>query len=193
MKFIQNSLICVLFISLALMIGCTQPPTEEMNRAEEAVARAENDPNAVNYSGNLIARAKDSLALMHEEADAKRYDAALTYANDAITLADRAINEGSGQAWLNRNEASSVMGNVGSQILETGQRIDKAKDAKLPLDYETIDRDFNTAQRTFDQARSAMSSNRYQEAIFLSNNVKSDLNSINQKLGTTVMEVTRKK
>jgi len=193
MKIIRNSLICVLLVFLALMTGCTQPPTEEMNEAEEAVARAENDPNAVNYAGNLIERAKDSLAMMYEEADAKRYDSAINYANDAIDLAERAINEGSGQAWLSKNEATSVMGNVGSQIIETEQRIDKAKAAKLPLDYETIDRDFNAAQRTFDQARSALNSGRYQEAIFLSNNVRNSLSGINQKLGTTVMEVVRKK
>ena len=193
MKIIRNSLICVLLVFLVLMTGCTQPPTEEMNEAEEAVARAENDPNAVNYAGNLIERAKDSLAMMYEEADAKRYDSAINYANDAIDLAERAINEGSGQAWLSKNEATSVMGNVGSQIIETEQRIDKAKAAKLPLDYETIDRDFNAAQRTFDQARSALNSGRYQEAIFLSNNVRNSLSGINQKLGTTVMEVVRKK
>jgi hypothetical protein len=193
MKYLQNSLICVLLFSLALMTGCSREPTEEMNNAEEAVARAENDPNAVNYSGNLISRAKDSLALMYEEAEAKNYDAVINHANDAISFAERAINEGSGQAWLAKNEATAVMSNVGSQIQETEQRIDNAKAARLPLDFDSIDRDFDSAQRTYTQARSAMSGNRYQEAIFLSNNVKAGLNSINQKLGASAMEVSRKK
>jgi len=193
MKFIQNSLICVLFVSLIVMAGCTRPPTEEMNQAEEAVTRAENDPDAVTYAGNIIERAKDSLALMYEEADAKRYDAAINYANDAIALAERAINEGSGQAWLAKNEATNVMSSVGAQMQETERRIDNAKAAKLHLDFDSIDRDFDSAQRTFNQARSAMSGNRYQEAIFLSNNVRSSLNGINQKLGTSAMAVSRKK
>jgi len=193
MKFLLNSLICVFLFSLVLMTGCTKPPTEEMNNAEEAVARAENDPDAVSYAGNLVQRAKDSLALMHEEADAKRYDAAITYANDAITLADRAINEGRVEAMRTREQAINALSTLRPQLLETEQRIDNAKTAKLPLDYDSIDRDFYTAQRTYDQAQSAIAGNRYQEAIFLSNNVRAGLNSVNQKLGATAMEVSRKK
>jgi hypothetical protein len=193
MKYLRNSLICILLVSLALMTGCSGPPTEEMNAAEEAVARAENDPDAVSYSGNLIALAKESLELMYEEADLKNYDAAINYANNAINFAERAINEGSGQAWLKKNEATTIMSSLGAQILETEQRIETAKAANLPLDFNSIDSDFYTAQRTYDQARSAMNGSRYQEAIFLSNNVRASLNAVNQKLGNAAMAVSRKK
>jgi hypothetical protein len=193
MKFLLNSLICVFLFALVLMTGCTKPPIEEMNNAEEAVARAENDPDAVSYAGNLVQRAKDSLALMHEEADAKRYDAALTYANDAITLADRAMNEGRADAMRTREQAIKNLSDLRPQLLETEKRIDNAKASNLPLDYDSIDRDLNTAQRTYDQAQSAVAGNRYQEAIFLSTNVRAGLAGINQKLGVTAMEVSRKK
>jgi hypothetical protein len=193
MKFLQNSLIFVLLVSMSLITGCARPAIDEMNAAEEAVSRAENDPDAVSYSGNLIAQAKDSLAMMYDEADAKNYNAAINYANDAIAFAERAINEGSGQAWLKKNEATAIMSNLGAQIMETGQRIETAKAANLPLDFNSIDSDFNSAQSTYNQARSAMSGNRYQEAIFLSNSVRAGLNAVNQKLGSAVMEVTRQK
>jgi len=193
MKLIQKSLICVLLVSLALMTGCTKPPTEDMNKAEEAVARAENDPDAVNYAGNLVTRAKDALAMMREEADAKRYDAAINHANDAIALAERAVNEGRVEAMRTRDQAISALSGLRPQLLETERRIENAKSAKLPLDYDTIDRELNTVQRGYDQAQSAISGNRYQEALFLSNNVRAGLNSINQKLGTKAMEVSRKK
>jgi len=193
MKLIQNLLICVLFVSLALFAGCAKPPTEQMNKADEAVARAENDPDAVSYAGNLVTRAKDSLALMHEQADAKRYDAALNHAADAIATAERAINEGRAAAQRAKDDAASLISGLKPQILDTERRIDNAKAADLPLDFETIDSDFNTAQRTFDQAQSAMSGSRYQEAIVLGNNVRDDLNDINQKLGASAMSVSRKK
>jgi PBP1b-binding outer membrane lipoprotein LpoB len=193
MKYLQNSLICVLLVSLALIAGCSREPTDEMNKAEEAVARADNDPDAVNYSGNLIAQAKDSLDLMYDEADAKNYDAVLDHAANAISYADRAINEGRFAASRARDEANSVISSLRSQIQETGQRIDTAKAANLPLDFGSIDSDFNSAQRTFDQAQSAMSGSRYQEAIFLCNSVRSSLNAVNQKLGNAAMEVSRKK
>jgi len=193
MKLIQNVLVCVALVSLVLITGCTKPPTEEMNKAEEAVARAENDPDAISYAGNLIARARDALDLMRQEADAKRYDAAINYAEDAIALADRAISEGRASSLKAKDEASNIVSNLRPQILDTEKRIDTAKEAELPLDFDTIDRDFNTVKRNFDQVQTAMSANRYQEAIFLSNNVRAGLNGINQKLGTSAMAVSRKK
>ena len=193
MKIIRNSLICVLLVFLALMTGCTQPPTEEMNNAEEAVTRAQNDPDAVTYAGNLVERAKESLALMYEEADAKRYDSAINYANDAINLAERAINEGFTESLRVREQAINTLSALRPQLVETQDRIDNAKNANLPLDYDSIERDLNTARNGYDQAQSAMNNGRFQESIFLSNTVRNSLSGINQKLGTTVMEVVRKK
>jgi len=193
MKYLQKSLIGVLLFSLVLMAGCSRPPTDEMNSAEEAVSRAENDPDAVSYSGNLIASAKESLNLMYEEADVKNYDNAINHANDAISLAERAINEGRSASMRTRDEANTILSGLRSQIQDTEQRIDNAKAANLPLDFDAIDSDFNSARRTFDQAQSAMSGSRYQEAIFLSNSVRSSLNAVNQKLGNAAMTVSRKK
>jgi hypothetical protein len=193
MNFIRNSLFCVLLVSLVLITGCTKPPSEEMNNAEEAVIRAENDPDAVTYASNLIERAKEILALMHEEANAKRYEAAKNYAAEAITLAERAIDEGLTSSLRAREQALTSLSAVRPLLLETENRINNAKAANLPLDYDTIDRDFNTARGTYDQAQSAISNAKYQEAIFLSNNVRSGLAGINQKLGTTAMTVSRKK
>jgi hypothetical protein len=193
MKYLQKLLMCVLFVSLVLMTGCSREPTEEINRAEEAVARAENDPDAVSYSGNLLASAQESLAQMYEEVDAKNFDAAIDHANNATTYAQRAIDEGRTASMRARDEASTILSGLRTQIQETDQRIENAKAANLPLDFDSIDSDFNSARRTFDQAQSAMSGNRYQEAIFISNGVRSSLNAVNQKLGNVAMSVSRKK
>jgi hypothetical protein len=193
MKFKQKSLIYVLLVSLVFITSCARPPIDEMNEAEEAVARAENDPDAVTYSGSLITRAQDALALMYEEADAKRYDSAINYANEAIELADRAINEGLTASLRARQEALAAVSAVRPQILETESRIETAKAADLPLDFNSIDSEFDATRRTYDQAQSAVSASRYQEAVFLSNNVRAGLNGINQKLGSSVMAVSRKK
>ncbi|MDR2953007.1 MAG: DUF4398 domain-containing protein [Treponema sp.] len=193
MKFVQNSLICVLLVSLAVMSGCAKPPTEEMGKAVEAVARAENDPDAVNYAGNLVTRAKDALALMQQEADAKRYDAAKNYANEAITTAERAINEGRAAALRIKDQAASLVSELPPLLMETEQGIDAAKAAKLALDYNSVDREFTSAQRNTDQAQLALSSSRYQDAISLSNTVRAGLNGINQQLSNAAMAVSRKK
>ena len=193
MKLIQNSLICVLLVSLALMTGCAKPPTDEMGKAVEAVTRAENDPDAVNYAGNLVTRAKDALALMQQEADAKRYDAAKNYANEAITTAERAINEGRAAALRIKDQATNSVSELPPLLMETEQGIDAAKAARLPLDYKSVDSEFNSAQRNTDQAQLALSGSRYQDAISLSNTVKVGLNGINQQLSNAAMGVSRKK
>jgi len=193
MKIIQNSLICALLVSLAVMTGCAKPPTEEMGKAVEAVTRAENDPDAVNYAGNLVTRAKDSLALMQQEAGAKRYDAAKNYANEAITTAERAINEGRATALRIKDQATNLVSELPPLLMETEQGIDAAKSAHLVLDYESVDRDFSSAQRNTDQAQLALSGSRYQDAISLSNTVRAGLNGINQQLSNAAMAVSRKK
>jgi hypothetical protein len=193
MKIIQNSLICVLLVSLAVMTGCAKPPTEEMGKAAEAVARAENDPDAVAFAGNLVTRAKDALAMMHQEADAKRYDAAKNHANEAITTAERAISEGRAAALRVKDQATSLVSGLPPLLMETEQGIDAAKAAHLALDYNSVNSEFNSAQRNTDQAQLALSGSRYQEAISLSNTVRADLNGINQQLSNAAMAVSRKK
>jgi len=193
MKIIQNLLICILLASLAAITGCAKPPTEEMGKAAEAVARAENDPDAVTYAGTLVTRAKDALALMHQEADAKRYEAAKTHANEAITAAERAINEGRATALRIKDQATNLVSELPPLLMETEQGIDAAKAAHLALDYNSVNRDFNSAQRNTDQAQLALSGSRYQDAISLSNTVRAGLNGINQQLSNAAMAVSRKK
>lgn len=193
MKLIRNLSICVLLVSLALVTGCSKPPTDEMGKAVDAVTRAENDPDAVNFAGNLVTRAKDALALMQQEADAKRYDAAKNYANEAITTAERAINEGRASSKRIKDQAATLVSELPPLLMETEQGIDAAKAARLALDYKTVDREFNSAQRNTDQAQLALSGSRYQDAISLSNTVRAGLNDINQRLSDAAMGVSRKK
>jgi hypothetical protein len=92
-----------IYLALALFLaagtvllagGCAKPPTEEMDAASAAVTRAENDPDAVTYAGNSLARAREALNRMSVEADSKRYDAAKSFAAEAIAAADKAISDG---------------------------------------------------------------------------------------------------
>jgi len=104
-----HTIFCMALVLAMLAIGCAKPPTEDMNNAAEAVTRAENDKDAVTYAFNSITRAKDALARMNVEADAKRYDAAKSYAAEAIAAAERAIADGRAGAERARNEASALV------------------------------------------------------------------------------------
>jgi hypothetical protein len=193
MKTTQKILIFGLIIPAMYVTGCAKPPTEEMNKAADAVTRAENDNNAVTYAGNSIARAKDSLARMYKEADAKRYDAALAYANEAIAAAERAINEGRTGAASAREDAANLLSQLKPLIAETEQGINAAIAAGLPIDVESVTDEFDTANRNADQAQTAFAVSRFQETIDKGRAARSGLDNINKQLSVSAMAVTRKK
>jgi len=184
---------CAVLVLAALVMGCAKPPTDEMNNATEAVTRAENDYDAVTYAGNSVTRAKDALTRMNQEAAAKRYDAAKSYAAEAIAAAERAINEGRAGAARAKDEASALISQLKPLIEETEQGIEAARAAKLPLDFYTIDREFDTAQYYADEAQAALNGKRYQTAIDRGRSARSELNDINQQLSTAVLATSRKK
>ena len=192
MRFTWGTL-CIALILAMLALSCAKPPTDEMNNAVEAVTRAENDSNAATYAANSIARAKDALARMNAEAASKRYDAAKTYAADAIAAAERAINEGKAGAERARSEAAAIVSQLGPIFEETEQGINAARAAGLPIDFESIDNEFNAARRHADQANSSLSASRYQDAIDHGRAARMGLTGINQQLSIATLAVSRKK
>jgi len=193
MKLTSKILMCAVLVLAALVMGCAKPPTEEMNNATEAVTRAENDSDAVTYAGNSVTRAKDALARMNQEAAAKRYDAAKSYAAEAIAAAERAINEGRAGAARAKDEASALISQLKPLITETEQAIAAARAARLAIDFYAIDRDFDTAQYNANEAQSAFNGKRYQAAIDRGRSARSGLNNINQQLSVAALATSRKK
>ena len=193
MKFTQKMLTCLLLVMAFSLAGCAKPPTEEMNNAVEAVTRAENDSNAVAYAADTLARAREALGRMHSEAASKRYDSAKSYAAEAIASAERAITEGQQGAARVKDEAAALINELKPLVVETGQGIAAAEKAKLPLDFKSINNTFDTARRNVDIADSALSANKYQDAIKIGRSARSDLNGINQQLSNAAISTSRKK
>ncbi|GHV95798.1 hypothetical protein AGMMS50293_21180 [Spirochaetia bacterium] len=183
----------VALLVLALVSGCAKPPTAEMNNAIEAVTRAENDADAALYAGNSLARARDALTRMRSEADSKRYDAAKTYAAEAVAAADKAIADGRAGAVRAREEAAALVAGLRPAIAETDQGIRSAQSAKLPLDFGAINRDFEAARLNTNQAEAALAGNQYQDALDKGRNARAGLSDINEKLAVAATSVSRKK
>jgi hypothetical protein len=193
MKNVQITLISTVFIALMFFAGCAKPPTDEMNNATETVTRAENDIDAVTYGANSLSRARDALARMQTAADSKRYDAAKAAAEEATAAALRAIDEGKTGSARARDEANTLISELRPLIAETEQGIKAAKSARLPLDFKSIDHDFESANENAEWARSALSANKYQESADWSKTARAALLGINQKLSVTVTETVRNK
>jgi hypothetical protein len=193
MKNVQITLICAALIALMFFAGCAKPPTDEMNNATETVTRAENDIDAVTYGANSLSRARDALARMNAAADSKRYDAAKAAAEEATAAALRAIDEGKTGSARAKDEANNLVSELKPLIAETEQGIGAAKSARLPLDFKSIDRDFESANQNAESARSAFSAGKYQESADWSRTARSGLMGINQNLSVTVTETVRHK
>ena len=190
MKAKSIHIFCILLV-LVLVLGCEKPPTEEMDNAREAVFRAENDVNAPVYATNTLNRARAALQLMQDEADNKRYDSAKNNAAEAILLAERAINEGKLGADRAKDEAASLVSGLRPEIVETERNVNGARYSLLDLDYNSLERDIINAHEAADRAESSEAEGRYQSAIDIARNVRSDLSAINGKVAGAA--TTRKK
>ena len=189
----KPGIVLLIILALGFTGACSTPPNEEMERAYDAVTRAENDADAVTYASNTIVRARDALSRMQNEADAKHYDAAKTYAADALTQAERSIAEGKNAAVRAKSEAENLINSLASPLTETASSLDAAwRTKKLELDFDSLTADMESAHRTYSDARQSLQNSRYQEAINQGQTVRSLLSGINAALTEGVQAVSRK-
>ena len=191
----KNAIIAIsaLFIVGLILTACATPPTEEMNRAHDAVLRAENDADAVNYAPNTLIRARDALSRMQSEADARRFDAAKNFANEAISAAERAVTEGRTNALRAREEATTLVGSLEAPLAETASALNAARrTGALNLDFNALSTDMETARRTYSDAQQSLANNNFNDAIAQGHNVRSILSDINASLNQGAQVALRK-
>ncbi|MCL2759196.1 MAG: DUF4398 domain-containing protein [Treponema sp.] len=184
-------LIYIFCVVSILVLGCAKPPLAEMESAREAVFKAENDANAVQYAPGTLARARDALRRMQSEADSKNYDAARTNAAEAILAAEKAINDGRFAAQRAGSESDTLIASLREEIDETTRNVAGARYSQLALDYNALERSIVSAHETTDRAEVDQLSGRYQDALDKARIVRADLSDINQKVANAV--TTRKK
>jgi vacuolar-type H+-ATPase subunit D/Vma8 len=175
-------LIYIFCVITVLFLGCAKPPVEEMDRAREAVFKAENDANAVQYAAGTLARARDAIKRMEMEADSKNYEAAKNHAAEAVAAAEKAIADGRSGAQRTAGETDTLISGLRLEIDETTKNVAGARYSQLPLDYNALDRAIVDAHNTADQAEVDQVMGRNQEALDKARKVRSDLNDINQKV-----------
>jgi len=167
---------------IVLVLGCARPPVEDMERAREAVFKAENDANAVQYASGTLARARDAIKRMESEAESKNYESAKTSAAEAIAAAEKAINDGKIGAQRVGEEANSLISGLRVEIDETTRNVAAARYSLLALDYDAIDRAIVNAHNMTDQAEADQAMGRNQDALDKAKTVRANLNDINQKV-----------
>ena len=180
--------IIILLGAIAILFSCARPPEDEMNRAIEALSRAENDADAVMYAPNYISRSREALAKMQEEANSKRYESAKTYAEEAISNAERAISEGSIAAARAGDNAAALLNSLAVPLAETEANLNAAKEVpNIELDFAPLEGMLDSAKRSYDSALDSLSENNFRDALSRGQNVQPILSNINSQIsGATV-------
>ena len=176
-----------------ILIACAQPPIEEMNRAIQALDRAENDVGALVYAPNYLSRAREALEKMQEEADSKRFDSAKRYAAEVIANADRAISEGSIAAARARNEAYLLLNGLSDPMAETLAHLDTAKQVQdIPLDFFPLEEMMEIAQVDFESAQQSYSNGDYPDALDRGETVRSIISDVNVQISQAALATSLK-
>ena len=177
----------VVFVLALILAACATPPLEDMNKAHDAVIRAESDTDAVTFAPTILIRARDALTRMQAEADAKRYDEAKNFADEAINSAERAIAEGRAGASRAKQEALNLISSLTDPLEETSNAVNVANGIKdIPLDFDALTAELDLAQRTFDDANQNIEDNNYPEAIAQGQTARSIISGINNQLTEAV-------
>ncbi|GHV26002.1 hypothetical protein AGMMS4952_05130 [Spirochaetia bacterium] len=185
---------CLIVLALTVvMSGCAKPPTAEMNAAQEALTRAQNDPDAVAYGSPSLIRARDALATMQNQAALKKYDLAKAAAQDVINASEKAIADGKTGAVRARDEATNLLNGVQTQLGDTQKNIESARSRNVRVDFNAINGDFNSAKTQVDDAQKDLSNANYQGSIQKSQSARAILGSIDNRLTQTSIATSRKK
>jgi hypothetical protein len=192
MKRIINA-IYVAFIFAFAISACSAPPTEEMQRARDAVTRAENDADAVAYAGNTVIHARDALTRMQDEADSKNYDTAKEFAIEAINSANKAIADSQSAKERSKTEASTILNSVQSSLAETSNAINNARNVPdIQLDFNTLTQETDEARDTYGEAQQSFQDGNNPDAIAKGQAARGQLADINTKINEAAFDTSRK-
>jgi hypothetical protein len=181
------------FILVLAFFACASPPLEEMQKAEDAVTRAENDADAVTYAGNLVIHARDALTRMQSEADSKRYDVAKQFAAEAISNAEKAIAEGQSAKERSKAEAGALLDSVQNSLAETSSAVDNARNVPdIQLDFDALAQETDEAHETYGEARQSFQDGDNPDAIAKGQAARDLLSDINTKVNEAAFDTSRK-
>jgi hypothetical protein len=162
----KTSLFVLMVAGFVLFYGCAKPPTEEMANADAAVARAESDPDVPVYAANTLARAKEALIAMQNEAAEKRYDSAKNYAQEAIIASDKAVSDAKAAVARAKSDCTSAINALKSSLVDTAQAVEAVRGNKsIRLDIPALEVSLASAQASVQEADSLANGGKYRDAV----------------------------
>ena len=126
-----SALLCTIASALVLSVACSEPPTKEIDRAQQAIdsARA---AGAEQYAPDLFAAATTALQQSHEAVDQRDYRLALSRAVDASDRAQEAAKAAADSKARARSQSEAAVNAANAALMHFQARLKVAEEARVP-------------------------------------------------------------
>ena len=184
----------ILVAAIFVIGSCAKPPTDDIDAANSALARAEADADVVEYAPASLSRVKSLIDRMKAEVDAKRYDSAKSLAQEAVKAADEAIKDGADAKAKARTDAASVISSAKAGLVEVRQSLEAAKKVRgISLDIPATERDVNASAQTVSTAEADFAKSAFATAQMNAQSARSAIADIQRRIAGAVQAATRRK
>lgn len=127
----------IIAVSFALILGCAQPPKEEMTKADKALEEAR-AKEANLYAEEAFKKAESALKKAKDQIMAKQYKEAKQAAVDAVNLAQQAIAAVEASKAKMKEDAVKTAEEVAKALDDLKSDVAKAIKKKLPVAKEEV-------------------------------------------------------
>jgi len=151
-------------ISLMLLVGCSKPPTEALQKAEQALEEAK-QKGANLYVEDLFKKAEEGLKKAKDQVAAKQYKEAAQTLLEVIPAAEQAVaGIEAGKAKM-KEEAEKFVGEAQKGLDELKTDVTTAIKNKLPVAKEEIQAAIGKMEVDFAGAKEKLQSGSIREAF----------------------------
>ncbi len=126
-----SALLCTIMCAVVLSAACSEPPTKEIDRAQQAIDQAK-AAGAEQYAPEIFAAATAALQQSHEAVDQRDYRLALSRAVDASDRAQEAATAAADNKAKARSQSEAAVNAVNAAVMQLQARLKVAEEAHVP-------------------------------------------------------------
>lgn len=187
-------ILTLVVLSMFGIASCAKPPLAEMEAANAAFTKADADADAKAYAPESLAKAREIVARMKSESDAKRYDAAKSLAKEATEASEKALRDGAAAKQKAKDDSGAAVQAAKAALTEVRQALASAKGVRrVKLDFKAMDQDVQNAARDISSAEGDVSKSDFRAALAKAQTARTKLADVQQRISEAVRAATAKK
>ena len=172
-----SALLCTITCAVVLSVACSEPPTKEIDRAQQAIdsARA---AGAEQYAPDLFTAATTALQQSHEAVDQRDYRLALSRAVDASDRAQEAAKAAADNKARARSQSEAAVNAANAAVMHFQTRLKVAEEVRVPArELATGRAVLKDAETALQKARTLLAAQNYAAATLAVSGLDSQIRS----------------